>query len=44
MKLDLTPNNFLPSAREILVIRKSNAGLDSKDLGLFDRGLFLGFD
>ena len=41
VKLDLNPNNFLPSAREILVIEKSNAGLESEGLGLFDGGLFL---
>ena len=43
VKLDLTPNDFLSSAREILVIEKSNAGLESEDLGLFDGGALLGF-
>ena len=44
LKLDLTPNDFLASARDILAIEKSNAGLESEDLGFFGRGLFLGCD
>ena len=39
VKLDPTPNNFLPSACDILAIEKSNAGLESEDLGIFDGGL-----
>ena len=42
MKLVLTPNNFLASAREILVIEKSNAGLEFEVLGLFNRGGTIG--
>ena len=42
VKLDLTLNNFLASPRDILVIEKSNAGLESEDLGLFDGGGVLG--
>ena len=42
VKLDLTPNNFLASIRDILFIVKSNAGLESGDLGLFDGGGVLG--
>ena len=34
----LTPNNFLSSARDILVIEKSNAGLESEDLGFLMEG------
>ena len=38
VKFYLNPNNFLPSAREILVNEKSNAGFESGVIGLFGRG------
>ena len=34
-KLDLTPTNFSPSARDFLVIEKSKAGLEFKNVRLF---------
>ena len=42
MKLVLTPRNLLASARTILVIEKSNVGLEFEVLKLFEREHILG--